>query len=124
MWRGTLANYPDRPPFGEALQAERTEEATLHHRRFEVFREVHKVRDFQLALCACVWDPAVEYSARILEEAVGEEKAQKGFDNFLSGPLVDYFHGGAVFDVIPCAAILEKRLLRYRGDLQNSFTIA
>ena len=38
-------------PFREVLQAERTEEAGLHHRRFEVSREVHKVLNFRLVLC-------------------------------------------------------------------------
>ena len=81
---------PDQPFFRETSQAERTEEAALHHRRFEVLREVHKVRNFQLTLCAYVWDPVGEYSVRMLKEAIAEEKAQWGFDDFLSEPLVVY----------------------------------
>jgi len=68
----------DQPPFREASQAERTEETALHHRRFESFREVHKVRSFQLVLCAYVCAPVGEYSVRMLKEAVAEEKAKRG----------------------------------------------
>ena len=79
---------PGHPPFRETSRAGGTAEAALHHRRFEVLREVHKVRSFRLVLCAYVWNPVVEYSVRMLKEAVAEEKAQKGFDDFLFEPLV------------------------------------
>ena len=46
------------------------------------------MRDFQLVLDASVWGPAGEYSVKMLKEAVAEEKAKKGFDDFLSEPLV------------------------------------
>ena len=38
------------------------------------------MRNFQLQLCANVWDPVGEYSVGILEEAVSEEMANGGFD--------------------------------------------
>ena len=81
---------PDRPPLREVSQAIRTVEGFRHHRRFEVLREVHKVRDFRLVLNAKVWDPAGEYSVRMLKEAVAEEKSKGGFDDFSSEPLVTY----------------------------------
>ena len=81
---------PDLPPLREVSQGDREAEALRHHRRFEVIREVHKVRDFRLVLNAKVWDPAGEYSVRMLKEALAEEKAKGGFDNFLSEPLVTY----------------------------------
>ena len=82
--------YPDRPPVREVSKADREAEGLRHHRRFGVLREAHKVRDFQLALNARVWDPAGEYSVRMLKEAVAEEKAKGGFDKFFSEPLVTY----------------------------------
>ena len=81
---------PDRPPLCEVSQDGRRAEALRHHRRFEVFREVCKVRDFRLVLNATVWDPVGEYSVRMLKEAVAEEKAKGGFDDFLSEPSVTY----------------------------------
>ena len=81
---------PDRPPLHEVSQDDREAEALRHHRRFEVLREVYKVRDFRLVLNATVWDPVGEYSVRMLKEAVAEEKAKGGFDDLLSEPSVTY----------------------------------
>ena len=81
---------PDRPPLRELSAAGRVVEALRHRRRFEVLREAHKTRDFRLVLDAKVWDPAGEYSVRMLKEAVAEEKAKGGLDDFLSEPLVTY----------------------------------
>jgi hypothetical protein len=58
--------------------------------RLEMLREVHKVRDFRLVLCANVWGCVGEYPVRILEEDVAEEKAKKGFDKNFPEPLVIY----------------------------------
>jgi len=81
---------PDRPPLRELSPAGSEVEALRHRRRFEVLREAHKTRDFRLVLDAKVWDPAGEYSVRMLKEAVAEEKAKGGFDDFLSEPSVTY----------------------------------
>ena len=76
------------------------EEASWHHRQFEMFREVHKVRDFQLELCADVCDGMEIYSVRELENAVAAEKASGGFDSIFTEPLVTYSeHGGPLSDI-------------------------
>jgi len=49
------------------------------------------MRNFQLQLCANVWDPVGEYSVGILEEAVSEEMANGGFDGFPFTPFVTCF---------------------------------
>jgi len=82
--------HPDQPGFRELPQAVRAEEASWHRRRFEVLREVRKVRDFQLLLSATVRGCVGEYPVRMLEEAVAEEKTKKGFDSFFFEPLVWY----------------------------------
>ena len=79
---------PGAPLIRELSQVESEAEAVRHHRRFEVLREAHKVRDFQLVLCAGVWGPVVDYSVRMLKEAVAEEKAKNGFGDFLPEPLI------------------------------------
>ena len=71
-------------------QAERLEEASRHRRRFEIFREAHKVLDFRLVLCANVWNYVEEYSVRVLEEILAEEKEKRGFDGFHYEPSVAY----------------------------------
>ena len=60
-----------------------------------MFREIHRVRDFRLVLCADVWYRAVEYSVRVLIEAVAAERAERGFDTFFPEPSVVYMtvHG-------------------------------
>ena len=79
-----------RPPFRVMSQAERAKEASHHRKRFEVFHKMHKVRDFQLVLCADVWDRVGEYSVRMLRRVVADEKARGGFGQPLSEPLVTY----------------------------------
>ena len=79
---------PGVPLTRELSQADIAGEASRHRRRFGVFREAHKVRDFQLVLSAEVWSPLVEYSVRMLKEAVAEEKARNGFGDFLPEPLI------------------------------------
>ena len=71
-------------------QAVRAGEVTRHHLPFEVLREVHKVRDFRLILCASVLGCRGEYSAQSLEEAIAEEKARGGFDEYFYEPSVVY----------------------------------
>jgi len=53
-----------------------------------VFREMHKVRGFQLVLCADVWDGVVVAAMRELERAVATERAGRGFDDLFPEPLV------------------------------------
>ena len=66
----------------------RGEQSTQHHRRFELFREVHEVQDFSLILCASVWEPVVDHSVRMLEEAIAIEKEKGGFDRSFPQPSV------------------------------------
>lgn len=82
--------HSDRPHLREMSEADREEEALWHNRRFKVLREVHKVRGFQLVLCADVWDPVGEFSVRILKAAVADERAKGGFDGFRLEPSVIY----------------------------------
>ena len=82
-------------------QAGIAEEASRYHRVFQVFREVHKVRDFQLVLQANVWGCVGEYHVRALEQAVAEEKARKGFEDSLSEPLHQQFVESLVIEVLP-----------------------
>ena len=77
-------------PFRAAPQTQGAEEASRHNKRFEMFREVHKTRGFQLVLCADVWDRIGRYSMRMLREAVAAEMAKGGFDDVFSEPLVVY----------------------------------
>ena len=90
-FRGIEFPCSDRSSFRRLSQAERAEEVARHRRLFEVFREARKVRNFKLELCVCVWGSVGEEPVRILEEAVAEEKAKKGFDDFLSDPSVMYW---------------------------------
>jgi len=78
------------PYLSNMSEADRAEETLRHRRRFKVLREVHKVRDFQLVLHAEVWSPVVEYSVRMLGEAVADEKVTRGFEGFRSEPVVTY----------------------------------
>ena len=83
------------PHIRELSQAERAEETSRHHKRFELLREVHNVRGFQLVLCADVWGPNGEYSVRMLRQAVAHEKMRDGFYEFSSDPSVTcYLHKG------------------------------
>jgi hypothetical protein len=68
--------------------AEAGEEVLSHHQRFEVFRAMRNVRDFQLVLCACVWDDMGEYSVRRLKQVLAEEKVKMGRDHISPEPLV------------------------------------
>ena len=76
------------PLIHEVSQVESEGQIKRHHRQFVALREAHTVRDFQLVLSAEVWAPVMEYSVRILEEAVAEEKARNGFGDFLPEPLI------------------------------------
>jgi hypothetical protein len=75
-------------PLRGALPVEIAVEASRHHMWFKAFREMHKVREFRLMLCADVWDCAGVYAVCTLQQAVAAEKAQRGFDGVFSEPLV------------------------------------
>jgi len=59
-----------------------------HQREFRVFREMHKVRGFQLVLCADVWDRVVVEAVRELKQVVAAERAGRGFSDRFPEPLV------------------------------------
>ena len=75
-------------PFQVMSQSERAKEASRHHERFNALREVYKVREFQLLLCADVWERVGDYSMRTLKAAVAVEKANGVFGDFSSEPIV------------------------------------
>ena len=77
-----------RGPLHVMSQAERAREASRHLRQFGVLRELHKVRDFQLLLCADVWDRVGEYSVKVLKEAVEAGGVKGTFDGFSPKPMV------------------------------------
>ena len=79
-----------RSGWPQLSETEREQEASRHHRRFEILREVHKVRGFQLELRASVWGHFGEEPVRMLEEAIAEERAKGGFDEFPCKPSVVY----------------------------------
>jgi len=79
-----------RSGWPQLSKAEKENGAWWYHRRFEILREVHKVRGFQLELCASVWGHFREEPVRMLEEAIAEERAKGGFDEFPCKPSVVY----------------------------------
>jgi hypothetical protein len=48
------------------------------------------VQDFQLVLGTSIWNCVGERPVQMLEEALAEEKAKNGFDDFFSEPLAMY----------------------------------
>jgi len=78
----------DQPPFYiEPSQDAKAEEFRFHRWKFDILREVHVLRTFQLVLCASVWGCLGDYPVRMLEAAVAEENAKGGFCRCFS-PLV------------------------------------
>ena len=59
-------------------------EASCRRRQFEALREIRKVRDFQVVLCADVRDHLRKYVERELKDAVAVEKAKKEVVDFFS----------------------------------------
>lgn len=90
-FRGIELGHPSGGVFLGLSQAERAEEVARNRRQLEVFREAHKVRDFELELCVCTWGSVGEEPVRILEEAVAEERAENGVSNFFFDPYVVYY---------------------------------
>ena len=87
---GIVVYYSEPFPPREMSQAEIAEEASCHHRRFELLRELHKTRDFWLVLSTCISGRAGEYPVQMLERTVAEEKAKGGFDTHFPVPSVSY----------------------------------
>ena len=81
---------PERRLIRKLWWVEREEEVSRHRRIFEVFREVQKVRKFQLELCASVWGSVGEEPVQILEEAIAKERTENGFNDFPHDPSVVY----------------------------------
>ena len=63
-------------------------EVQWHEQRFEAFRTMYKARDFQLVLCADVWDGVKGYAVRMLKQAVPAEEVKRWFDGIFPEPLV------------------------------------
>ena len=81
---------PDCYPVRPVSEVETAEDALWHHRRFEVFREMHKARNFRLVLCVDVLDCMGGYAMQVLERAIAAEKAKGGFDSLFPEPLLIY----------------------------------
>jgi hypothetical protein len=77
-------------PYREMTPVESAMEASRHHRLFEVFRKMHAVRDFRLALCVDIWDRVGEYAVQVVKRAVAAEKAAGRLDHLPSEPTVIY----------------------------------
>ena len=90
--------------FRHYTQGIRVTYARYHQRQLKVFREMHSVRDFRLALCADISDGAVKHIVETLECIAKAERVKEGIDNLLYKPLV----------------ILERRMLRTRLNDYNA----
>lgn len=91
-FRGIFRNLraPGKPTICWMSPDKMVEDALWTHRRFEVFREMGRLRDFRLVLCADVWGGMGKYSVRVPKDAVATEKAKGGVDNLSSEPTVVY----------------------------------
>lgn len=79
-------------------------ENSWHDRRFKAFREMHKVREFQLVLRVEVWDRLGEYAMRLMEDAVAAERVKRGFDNTSPEPLVILRPRGSSQEFLECVS--------------------
>ena len=59
-------------------QAERENEASSHHNRFELLRELNKTRPLYVVLCAVIWESVREYSVAMLKGVIAAEKVRWG----------------------------------------------
>lgn len=85
---GCRRRFP--PRLLQLSRDEEVEEVTKHRRRFNLLREMHKVRDFESVLVAFVWESQRE-CVRLLKEAVEAEKARGGFGDHFPEPLVTFY---------------------------------
>ena len=80
--------YPTQPPVCTTSRADRAMGIRQHLPEFDVFREIHKVRNFRLVLCADVRVCAGEYPVRVLEEGVATEREKGEFEDSFPETLV------------------------------------
>ena len=80
--------HSEWPHLHQMSQVERAEEALRHHDQFWLLSEMHKVRRFQMELCANVWGPVQEYAVQVLREAVAAERTEGWLVGSFSEPLV------------------------------------
>jgi hypothetical protein len=104
--------WPDSSIFYRLSPAERAKETLWHEGQFRIFRTMQKIRDFQLVLCADVWDGVREYAVRRLRQAVAAGKTKRGIDNRLlpsisPEPLVVYSPRGSRQELIECRPGLQ-----------------
>ena len=65
-----------------------TESAQHHQERFKVFREMYRVREFQLVLCADVPYCVTNRAMWALEDIVEAERKNGGLDYLACEPLI------------------------------------
>ncbi|KAF9643564.1 hypothetical protein BDM02DRAFT_3123277 [Thelephora ganbajun] len=94
----------DSPAFRRSSPAELAEEASRHHLRFKALRRMRKIREFELVLCADVWDRVGKYSVKKLKQAVAAEKARGMFDDVFQEPSVIYSPRGSRDWIQECLA--------------------
>lgn len=70
--------HPGRDPLCPVSEHGEAQEALWYHKQFEVFREIHKVRDFRLVLRADVWERVGWYALKALDQAVAAEDEKGG----------------------------------------------
>ena len=63
-------------------------EASALDQQFKVLQEMHKIRGFQLVLCADTWDSVGEYMMGVLKNAVAVEEVKSGFGDTFPEPVV------------------------------------
>jgi len=86
-----VAQYPCPPNiYTDTTPDQRAKEASWHRELFKVFRWMYRLRDFQLVLCAEVWDRFGEYAMGVLKQAVAAENAGGRLDYLPSEPLLVY----------------------------------
>jgi len=85
---GVVHSWPDFSILHPLSPGHIAEEVSCFDRRFKVFREMRKIRGFQLVLCADTWDGVGEYTVGVLKQAVAAEKVKTRFDGTFLEPLV------------------------------------
>lgn len=87
-----LDRVPRGPPekiyTTEVSPKAKTKNVLHHQERFRLFREMYRVREFQLVLCADVHGCIDERAMRTLGDIVVAEKAKGGLDYLRREPLI------------------------------------
>ena len=90
IW-GVYDPQPGAPPtFLWLTPSHNMDAVELYRIQFRVFQEMQKTRPFKLVLCADVWHYLVDHAVGELERALVVEKAEGGFGELFSDPLVTY----------------------------------